>query len=244
MRRLLILPFLAVALLCSGAVQQQHIAVIQAKRAADEGGGGAVTLTYKGHAQNNGTIPEGVTATDADIGSASGDRVVWLAVYWRAGTDTGPSSVTVGGNAANLHVSAQVSNLTHVNIYSLLVTTGTTATIDVAVGQDWSGLDWWITTGASATPYDTANSTTASTTIDTIADGSLIAASATTDDGTGGIHTWSGATERNDGFIGTSGFLDGYTTAETTATTTATGATVSVSSKANDCLAVLSIQPL
>lgn len=95
---------------------------------ADPAGGGEATLTYKGSADSRtGDFPASKTFSDFDIGAADTNRRVIVCISTNSGTAADVASVTIGGNSAN----KDVGNGTQRNcsIWSLVVPTGTTATI-------------------------------------------------------------------------------------------------------------------
>lgn len=131
----------------------------------------AKVLTFQG--SNSGS-----TYTNAPIGTAASDRIVFAAVSG-AGSGAGAvTGVTFDGVAGTL-IEAATNSVSAGAIYACLVPTGTTCTIVVsfATGKSGTGIGVWTATGlASLTPVDTKTSTTsgASLALTTVAGGFAI----------------------------------------------------------------------
>lgn len=143
---------------------------------------------YNGFDYQDDLNPVGGTPTtwsNAPIGEADTNRRVVVLLYQRQ-ADTGintASAVTIGGISASLIVSRNDDGRGHIDIWSAIVPTGTTASIDV----DWnnSGGDGKVVAayslyGTSSTIYNTntnknALGLTVSTTVDVIAGGFVLA---------------------------------------------------------------------
>ena len=166
-------------------------------------------LTYIGSPTQQSGTSGSVTFTNANIGTASSDRLV-IALLTAVRTTISArtlSSVTIGGNGATVHVSAvqNASGSAGINcsISSLVVTSGTTATI---VGN-YSGafttgvLNVYTLTGYnSATPVATNSNVVASgdpsTTINITGVGAAVGLWCGSS-GTVGSPTWTGLSTRD-----------------------------------------------
>jgi hypothetical protein len=117
-----------------------------------------LTLTYIGRELSESDTDE-YTFADEPIGTAASDRLV-VVVVWAAGPTipspgNAPTSVAIGGNNATIHESALGLYGSSLSVASLVVPTGTTATIVVTmpVGQLQCAILVYTVTGYSnATP--------------------------------------------------------------------------------------------
>lgn len=155
------------------------------------------------------------TFTNHAIGTAASDRLVVVGITSRDddfGNNVTISSVTIGGNGATVH--ATTNSHAVAGVASLVVTSGTTATIVVnvsATAQNCVVGVWTITGLTSTTPVhaptpsssnsDDANSMSVSTNLS--ADGVAVAVLCVGQTGAGAI-TPSNTTERADNTVGTS----------------------------------------
>src|SRR5216684_277093 len=89
------------------------------------------TVTYIG-AVTPSLAGQVATATNANIGTASADRLVVVVFFDINETSTSaPATVTIGGTSATVHIFQTGAANNVMGICSLLVTSGTTATIAV-----------------------------------------------------------------------------------------------------------------
>lgn len=149
-------------------------------------------------ANQTATLGSPATFTDAAIGSAAADRLVVVTALGHnvGGSNRTITSVTIGGNAATVHEQIQSVGLS-AGVASLVVTTGTTATIVVT----WSGaltdtriVVYTITGLTSTTPHDTGDAAGDTMALDIPAGGVAIGI-AGEKNGTLGDITWTGLTE-------------------------------------------------
>lgn len=137
-------------------------------------------FTYRGTS----TFGAGATATytNFSIGTASSDRVVFVAAWMLSATARSISSITIGGVTATLVVGDTATRNQNVVLYRATVPTGTTATIVVtwSGSANNSGIDVWTASGVGTiTTFSSnradSNATTQSVTINTPSNGFSIA---------------------------------------------------------------------
>lgn len=158
------------------------------------------TLTYQSYAIDTADLTT-YSFASVGIGTADSTRRVIAAAHWGASSRT-LSSATIGGVSATIHVQSSGASR-GVAIFSALVPTGTTATIDFTLsgGAVRAGLGVWTSINeADSAPTGTlTNTTTLSSTIDVPADGFVVAALTLFESSsTPTTVTWTGPTERYD----------------------------------------------
>ena len=162
-----------------------------------------VTTTFSTTDQTN------YSFAGTSIGAAEGTRRVFVAVHSLQGgiSSVTPTSVTIGGVSATSHVTIADLN-TRVSIWSALVPTGTTATIDVVFSTNQNCVHIGVWAGyklSDSSPTGTAQdaaSATPSLSVATTGDCIIIAAGSTTGAGASGVAVFTGVTERYDTFNG------------------------------------------
>ena len=175
-------------------------------------GGAPLNIDYRTANTSNATASS-YTFSSQDIGAASPDRYVLVAVY--SGSTVGSftfSSLTVGGISAT-ELTSQLGSVSgawsRTGFFLAAVSTGTTANIVVAMSNNQVQCRigvWALTNLVSATPVDTAGSTslTATLDMDTVAGGGAFVAGRTNLSGT--FTPPSGFTEHYDNVNSTVGF--------------------------------------
>lgn len=178
--------------------------------AAPSVGPAVVTWT---DATSSSTDASAYTFNTRNIGTAAADRIVVVGVSaGQSGSTVRTCTVTIGGVTATqlVFVAKTSTNSTHVGLFALLVTSGTTANIVVTLSgaQVRCGIQVWSLTGTGGvvTPANTANNTAASTTavsttITTVAGGACIGMFGDAISGASQTTTWTGLTEDNDSVV-------------------------------------------
>lgn len=194
------------------------------------GAGAAVkTLTYKGTARNNSAASS--YTHSVDIGTASSDRYVIVAVGGTLGSRT-ISSVTINGVSATSIVS--MTNTVCGAIFMANVTSGSGAqNIDVVYSGnvDVSGIGVWTLTGVSSTtPVHTLTSTAVPGTgsLTTVAGGVAVAYAMVNDTTS---FTWTNLTEQFDNTAAAVGHSGAHDAATTGSSLTITSTAVSSDSR-------------
>lgn len=142
------------------------------------------------------------TFSSQAIGTAASDRYVVVAANTATASAADANSVTVGGESASLVVRASGGDHSRVELWIVLVTSGTSADIVItwSSAKDRCGCAAWAIYGASATASDTATDadTTPSQTIDCPAGGIIIAGQVMNGSGATRTASWTGLTEDYD----------------------------------------------
>jgi hypothetical protein len=170
------------------------------------------------------------TFSTVDIGVADSTRRVIVGVAGAAGAARTLSSATIGGVSATIHTN--LSSADHSSLISVLVPTGTTATIVLTFsgGMISAGIGVYrLINETVSTPHATATDTTLSagvlsTTIDVPSNGALVAVCKGFAAISPPTYTWSGATERYDQTVESA---DSHSGASETGLGSETGRTVS-----------------
>lgn len=198
-------PLFAVFYLAATIVAQAGF-LINSYSVAAGGGPADATVTFIGCTELTTDLTT-YSYTSAAIGTASSDRIVIVAAM---GVDTGQndfstSSMTIGGVTAAEQVdTASTLQASQASIYTLLVTSGTTATIAVTYSEaiTSSTICVWSTTGlSSATKTDFASAvqcTSGDCVLDTDVQAGGIIVGATNYIDNSKTWTWTGLTERAD----------------------------------------------
>jgi hypothetical protein len=155
-------------------------------------------VSYIGSTQNTSNLSS-YTFSNVSIGTASADRIV---VVGGGGPNSAAgslvSSITIGGNTATVHTQASASQSW---LASLLVPTGTTATIVVNYGNtklNCTIFVWTITRAKSTTPNSASTAeTTTSASINLNGQAGAVGC-AVVFSPAGGTYTWTGLTENAD----------------------------------------------
>lgn len=124
------------------------------------GGGGGIALTYIG-AVTPSVSGQVLTATSAPIGTAASNRLVVVLFTDVTGVSETSATVTIGGNAATVNTITNGPFPPCIGIASLVVTTGTTATIVVTLngsGASLAHFEIYTITGLSSTTAVGSNS--------------------------------------------------------------------------------------
>jgi hypothetical protein len=146
------------------------------------------------------------TFTSQNIGAADPTRRVIVGLTWRCnGTFAVVSSATIAGSAATIHIQGASNTDSNAAFISLLVPTGTTATIVVNMSAGARNLDcaiWRQVNESSASPTATQTASAASNTvslnINVPANGSLYACGNCRTSAAQTPFGWTGVTERYD----------------------------------------------
>lgn len=147
------------------------------------------------------------TFSTQNLGTTSSDRYIIVSVHGRkAGASTTISSVTVGGVSASVvgQVTNFISNTDVVGLFIALVPTGATGDVVVTFGAGMvrAAIGMWAATGIpSATASQVLTSTATpspSGNLDIPANGFAIAAGV---NGSSGLTTWTGLTEKFDASV-------------------------------------------
>lgn len=165
----------------------------------------SATVAYIGATQNTSNLAT-YTFSNASIGTASNDRIVVVGIGSVLVSSGSVSSVTIGGNAAQIWTQSTTSgNPTgETCIASLLVTSGTTATIEVtySAGRGNCTIYVWTIKGAKSTAaksVDSSLSLTSAATATLLGQVGAVGCAVTFTNTTGGSSfTWSGMTENAD----------------------------------------------
>jgi len=163
------------------------------------GGGGTPAITFIGSTDQ---ITNGITQTytSHSIGTASSDRLVVVGIASQCSSNATISGLTIGGVSATLVANAADLRLP-VAMFSLLVTSGTTADIvaTYSSSQNTSTIGVWTITGlSSTTAHDTGSSLALppTDTLDIPAGGVAIGVAGQND--STGTFSWTGLTEDYD----------------------------------------------
>lgn len=182
-----------------------------------------------------------------NIGAASADRYVVVMVYSNAAARRNVTSVTIGGVAATLLYTNNAdyggSARTTTHFYGLLVTTGTTATIQVNwdAAPDQTGISVYSVTG-SASPtlagsVASNNTATPSVSLTIPAGGVGIGA---VGNGNGGTVTWTNLSEDLD--VNAGSFYTFSTASSSAAGSASRSATITAGTTSN-AMAAIALQP-
>lgn len=155
-RRLLaLLTALTLALAPGPAAAQLLLTGVGAPSAG--GGGGGLTLTYRGAFASATNQSTPYTQVAADLGSASADRIVVVALQSLATTTANITSVTIGGVSATKAIDSPtaVPDTVILQFWYAAVPSGTTGDIVVTPTADVArmGMVWWTITGTTQTTY-------------------------------------------------------------------------------------------
>lgn len=198
---------------------------------------------------SSGAITSGANPSWASqaIGTASSTRYVVVMVYSNAGSRQTVSSVTIGGVSATLlftnnsDYGASARTTTH--FYGLLVTSGTTATIQVnwSGAPDQTGISVYSVTGSttpSVSQTAASNGTaTPSASLSIPVNGVGIGAAA---GGNGGTVTWTNLTEDLD--LNAATFYT-FSTASSSSAGTATRSAAPTAGSVANAFALIALQP-
>ena len=184
------------------------------------------SISYRANYSST-TDASSYTFASSDIGTATDRSLVVVAIHYRSSSI---SSVTIGGVTAT-QIRTVGAGL-NTAIFSASGVTGTTA--DVVVTLSGTASRCLVAVYAlynlrSTTPVDsditfTLSGSSLSRTVDTQADGVIVAAASAT--GSGRTFTWTGATENYDTVIETADSYSGASTLTTSNTTTTVSFTI------------------
>ncbi|MFZ5719192.1 MAG: hypothetical protein ACOY5Y_06960 [Pseudomonadota bacterium] len=134
-----------------------------AAAAGGGGGGGGFAVTWRGHyedATTRTTTDPAYTATAADLGTASSDRIIVLAVISGASTSSAYGTPTVGGVSMTRANADPAGGTNFAAFWYASVPLGATGDIVVPVTSGTLSrisLDWWSITGSANTAPTTVS---------------------------------------------------------------------------------------